>query len=96
MNIGVFAKPNTKGQIVIPKEMRDKLGIDEHVTLNITLVGNGIHVYPVSHFVTKAEKESSYLKLLGKTKGAWGTDASKQDQRRESELTASAKRKKAW
>jgi AbrB family looped-hinge helix DNA binding protein len=45
MNIGTITKPNQKGQIVIPKAMRDKLHITEHVPLNIIARGRGIYIY---------------------------------------------------
>lgn len=107
MKIGSFTNPNNKGQIVIPKEMRDILAIDTNVTLNMILAGKGIYIYPVEEFLTKAEGESSYLKLLEKTKGAWKNESfdSAQDNRnweklREKksklELKASNLRKNVW
>lgn len=97
MKIGTFTTPNEKGQIVIPKEIRDALGIDTNVTLNIMQVGKGIYIYPVEEFITKADEESSYIQLLEKTKGSWRgeyeDDTSKKSQR---ELDASNRRKKAW
>ncbi len=44
MKIGSFTTPNDKGQIVIPKEMRDALSIDTNATLNIILAGKGIYI----------------------------------------------------
>jgi len=97
MKIGTFTTPNEKGQIVIPKEIRDALGIDTNVTLNIMQAGKGIYIYPVEEFVTKADEESSYIQLLEKTKGSWGReykdDSSKRSQL---ELDASKRRKKTW
>ena len=99
MKIRSFTTPNEKGQIVIPKKIRDALGINSNVTLNIMQAGKGIYIYPVEEFVTKAEEESSYIQLLEKTKGSWGKkeidDASK-TQRSQLELKASKKRKNAW
>ena len=97
MKIGTFTTPNKKGQIVIPKEIRDALGIDTNVTLNSMQAGKGIYIYPVEEFITKADEESSYIQLLEKTKGRWGEeykdDTSKKSQL---ELEASNRRKKAW
>lgn len=98
MKIGSFATTNDKGQLVIPKDMRDALGIDSSVTLNLVLAGNGIYVYPVEEFITKSETESSYLQLLGKTMGAWANedwDKVEQDRTR-IELEASKSRKNQW
>jgi AbrB family looped-hinge helix DNA binding protein len=98
MKIGSFTTPNDKGQIVIPKEMRDALHIDTNATLNIILAGNGIYIYPVEEFLTKVEGESSYIKLLEKTKGSWKDDNSDMLHKKKSqiELEASKSRKKAW
>lgn len=98
MKIGSFTTPNEKGQIVIPKSMRDALGIDTDVTLNITLAGKGIFIYPVEEFVTKMEGESSYIRLLEKTKGAWKDENwnKLRENRSKIELKASRSRKKIW
>jgi len=98
MKIGSFTTPNNKGQIVIPKEMRDALGIDTNATLNIILAGKGIYLYPVEEFLTRAEGESSYIKLLEITKGSWKDDNwdMLSNKKSQIELEASKSRKKAW
>lgn len=98
MKVGTFATTNDKGQLVLPKEMRNALGIDSSVTLNIVLAGKGIYVYPVEEFITKSETESSYLQLLQKTKGTWSDENwdELQQKRSEVELRASEDRKKRW
>ena|SRR3989344_8271762 len=98
MKIGAFTTANSKGQIVIPKEMRDILAIDTDVTLNIILAGKGIYLYPVEEFLTKTEGESSYLKLLEKTKGTWKNENwdKLRDKKSKIELEASELRKNVW
>lgn len=98
MKIGTVTSTNNKGQLVIPKEMRKALGIDPTVTLNMMLTGKGIYIYPVEELVTKADAESSYFKLLEKTKGAWSDeDWDEIDSKRsEIELQASESRKNRW
>lgn len=98
MKIGSFTNTNDKGQVVIPKDIRDSLGIDSSVTLNITVSGHGIYISPVEEFVTKTDSESSYLKLLEKTRGTWGIkDSGKTEEARsEIELKASKRRKASW
>lgn len=98
MKIGSFTTPNDKGQIVIPKEMRDILAIDTTVTLNMILAGKGIYIYPVEEFLTKTERESSYLKLLEKTKGTWKDENWEKLREKKSkiELNASKLRKTVW
>lgn len=98
MKISNYASPNKKGQIVIPKEIRDALGIDSRVTLNITVAGKGIYMYPVEEFITHADRENSYVKLLEKTQGKWGIEDVEFDQHKRStiELEASKNRKRIW
>ena len=98
MKIGSFTTPNDKGQIVIPKVIRDALGINTHVTLNVSIAGKGILIYPVEEFLTKEEGENSYIKLLEKTKGSWkGEDwDSLRKVKSNVELGASKARKKSW
>lgn len=98
MKAGLFTNTNDKGQIVIPKEVRDALGINPSITLSLMMSGNGLYIYPVAEFITKADKESSYSQLLELTKGSWGNEEKSQvDTERSSvELEASARRKKSW
>lgn len=98
MKVGTVATTNDKGQLVIPKEMRDALGIDSGATLNLVLAGKGIYVYPVEEFITKSETESSYLQLLKKTKGTWAGEEwdELRQKRSEIELRASESRKDQW
>lgn len=98
MKVGIITRANQKGQIVIPKEIRETLGINVNVSLNLLLRGNGLYIYPIEEVITKTEKESSYLEILQKTQGTW----TKEDwgllrkKRRTTELIASEKRRKAW
>jgi AbrB family looped-hinge helix DNA binding protein len=98
MKVGNITKSNNKGQIVIPKEMRDALGIDSASSLNMIATGKGIYIYPVEEVLAKVENESSYLKLLEKTKGSWATeDLDKLGEARSAiELRASNSRKTQW
>src|SRR6266536_486665 len=98
MKVGTFTTTNNKGQIVIPKEMREALGINSQVTLNMRVVGNGIYIYPGEEFITKAEAESSYQQLLEKTKGTWADEDWDEVEAKRSkiELEASKARKQRW
>lgn len=71
MKIGTYTNTNSRGQLVIPKEIRDALGIDSSVTLNMISDGKGIYIYPLEEFITSTESDSSYSGLLEKTKGTW-------------------------
>ena len=98
MKVGTITKPNQKGQIVIPKKLREALDIDKDVPLNLVLRGRGIYMFPVDEVFTRTETENSYLEILNKTQGAWAQDNWPQGRkkRRRKELAASQKRKKPW
>ncbi len=98
MKVGVITKPNEKGQIVLPKEMRDALGINANIALNLILVGDRIYIYPVKEILTNSEADSSYLKLLEKTRGTWMDEDWKKLSKKRSqlELAASVSRKNSW
>ena len=102
MNIGNIVEPNSKGQIVIPKKIRDHLGIGPGTSLNIVVRDDVIHLYPIIGITTKAEAEISHSRLLAvldKTRGMWADDRDfdkRQKLRRKVELAASRKRKQTW
>lgn len=99
MKIGAFTIPNDKGQIVIPKQFRNALGITSETPLNLVLRAGGIYIYPIDEVLTKLETESSYLAILEKTQGSWADDKSWEKtakRRRKIEQAASLRRKKAW
>lgn len=98
MKIGSFTTTNDKGQVVIPKDIRDSLGINSQVTLNITVAGDGIYIHPVEEFITKSETESSYPQLLEKTRGTWADEDwdGLRHNRSKTELNASQSRKEPW
>ncbi len=97
----MITKPNMKGQIVIPKEIRDTLKIDQNSCLNITLAGSGIYVQPVDEVYTKTETKSAFLAMLEKTKGSlaeenWTAWEESEKRYRKGEIAAVKKNKKAW
>ena len=73
MKVGIIAKTNQKGQIVIPKKLRQALGINKDTLLNLIAKDKGIYTYPVDEVVSSIETEAEniYLKILEKTKGKW-------------------------
>lgn len=44
-----FIKPTERGQVTIPKEMREKLQINQNTRLRIYVDGNKVVLEPVSH-----------------------------------------------
>lgn len=91
---------NTKGQLVIPKDIRNALGITPDVSLKVTLRGQGITIYPIDELVTRGDEENTLFKILEVTHGAWGPETQnekrKEKARRRKELTASKRRKASW
>lgn len=98
MKVGIIARSNEKGQIVIPKEVRAKLGISANMPLNVVVKGQSICIYPIASLVSTAEKEFSYLKILERTKGSWVKEPWEKVsvERKKLELKASLQRKQAW
>ena len=72
--IGTIVTPMARGQITIPKEYRDKLGITPDTPLNVTLEDDRIVVRPLekmmareSPYVIKPKySREEYLKILKK------------------------------
>lgn len=98
MKIGFITQPNQKGQIVIPKQIREKLKITHSSMLNLILRENVICIYPVEEVITKTNREISYIELLKKTQGSWLKEnwGELSKKRRKIELGASNKRKQQW
>lgn len=98
MKVGIITKPNLKGQVVIPKQFRDSLGMNQNTALNLTIMGQGIFITPINEVVTSIESENSYLDLLKKTKGKWEKNYQGEalKEKKRIELEASSKRKLAW
>ena len=63
-------KVSSKGQVVIPKEIRDKLGIKPGTILNVSIEGKRIVLEPASEppniFVELGEKSEEILQELRK------------------------------
>lgn len=98
MKIGNIVSPNIKGQIVIPKKIREALGINENVPLNLVVNEGGIYLHPIKEVNQDLETADSFIQILKKTAGAWaGDDWPKTEKRRRRiELEASKRRKKGW
>lgn len=97
MKIGVITTPNAKGQIVIPKKIRDAIGLRSDTPLNIIIGGGGIYMYPIREAIGEHEVENSYLKVLEKTAGSWNDDwEGTRKRRRKIELSASERNKNQW
>lgn len=98
MNIGVFTKPNNKGQIVIPKHIRDSLGMIEGQPLQIVVSGTGVYIKPVREVITGSSSKDLYLKILEQTKGTWAEDDWEETEKRSRaiETEAAKKSRKKW
>ena len=95
MKIGIFANPNSKGQIVIPKKIRDELNITRDTTLHITISGQNISMVPVKDFIPQSDSDNSYSQILKKTQGAWAkyADAIELEQKAQAKIEIKAAKK---
>ena len=101
MKVGIITQTNQKGQLVIPKEYRDELGITQDVLLRMMKRGHGIYIHPIVGVYEAVESDrSSYLAVLKRTQGTWGpetkADKARVARRRKLELQTSQERKQAW
>jgi len=71
MKVEYFATTNQKGQVVIPKKLRDELHISDSVLLHILKRGGGFYVYPVKEVIDHDSVDTSYGAVLAQTQGAW-------------------------
>lgn len=68
----VLSNTNKKGQIVLPKEYRDAVGITESTPLTFQLAGRGILVLPVTTILTGNYSQETTHEILRRTQGGWG------------------------
>jgi AbrB family looped-hinge helix DNA binding protein len=54
MKVGYIARPNKKGQVVIPKKLRDELGITSDTAINFVIRDNGVYMYPIEEVVVSS------------------------------------------
>lgn len=94
MQPGYITQPNAKGQVVIPKELRDRLGITDQSSINIVPYEHGLYLHQIHSVFSHGPAEAAYRKMLLKTKGSWGAiDAKQECARRSSELSAARRRR---
>ncbi len=74
MQIPTITKPNIKGQIVIPKKLRDELGIGPETLVEITKQGRGLYVAPMGGSGAAGDSNQAWLDVLKRTQGAWGPE----------------------
>lgn len=94
MKIVSRTKSNNKGQITIPKKIRDYLGIRTNITLILSIHDKSLLVSPIEK-PTIAQNQV-YLEILKRTQGGWAHEASSNPGKRKLELKASKNRKLAW
>jgi len=100
MKVGTITTTNQKGQIVIPKKLRDDLGITPQTHLNLVAKDGMLYIFPIINVVSTKKASSSYLEFLNKTQGAWGPESKEEktdeEERRTLEVKATEKNKQAW
>ncbi len=82
-----FVKPYSRGQITIPQEFRDYLGIDENKWLFLTIKNKAIIIKPIKEkeilkeeSVNEQKKSfGKYLKTLPAIKGLFGEEIAREN-----------------
>lgn len=84
--------------MVIPKKIRDELGIHEGVLLTVTVRGDGVYISPLEKSLGTSDSKKIALEILKRTAGSWAGDSweETESKRREIELKVAEKRRKAW
>ena len=75
--MNIRAKVSSKGQVVIPKSMRDQLGIVDGSEVEFTSQGSGIFLQPVDEFDPRFPRvpAGEFLKHVVKIDRAFPSDA---------------------
>jgi AbrB family looped-hinge helix DNA binding protein len=68
-----IASTNTKGQLVIPKSIREALGIRPNAPVRIAVCENAVHIEPLVDVVPLRKHASKLMRVLRETQGAWGS-----------------------
>jgi len=82
-----FVKPYSRGQITIPQDFRDYLGIDENKWLFLTIKNKAIIIKPIKEKEILREKSvgeqkgtfGKYLKILPAIKGLFGEEIAREN-----------------
>ncbi len=97
MKILSIASINVKGQVVIPKEIRLKLKIDETVPLSFEVYGSSIIIKPIKDIITSESKKLSFLEILKQTQGSWSDDYDeKLDKKEKLKLESKRRKENEW
>lgn len=98
MNLTTIAKPNSKGQIVIPKRFRQELNIDGNVFVNLILKSDGVLISPLNRSTISPDSKKIFQEILKITSGAWKGDDWKETEKRRGqiEIKAAKARKSEW
>ncbi|NCN06310.1 MAG: AbrB/MazE/SpoVT family DNA-binding domain-containing protein [Candidatus Pacebacteria bacterium] len=99
MKIQTIVQPNQKGQIVIPKAIRQQLGITSNTQLHLVSSASSFVITPLTNTTfPKLLENQTYADVLEETKGAWANDSwpETQKSRDNIERIAADKPKKAW
>lgn len=96
MNYAIVSS-NAKGQIVIPKAMREVLGITADSQLYLSVKDQTLCIQPFVSSMS-AKRDKTYAEILAETRGGWAGDnwPAEEAKYHRIELAASKKAKKAW
>lgn len=85
-----FIKPYSRGQITIPQDFRDYLGINEKNWLFLAIKGDSLIIKPIKEREILDKKPSlvrpktslkKYLKIVSEVKGSFGKEIEKENQK---------------
>jgi len=78
MPIDQIVIPTERWQVTIPKKIREEMGLEEKIPLNVTVENNKITIVPIKKVVGEdiwtEERRKKLLKALKEVKGIWAKD----------------------
>ena len=99
----ITVTPNSKGQITIPIDLRNKYGVTEKTPLLIKDKNGAIEIQVIKHIETEdvwdEERRKKLLELAKKLKGSWADDKDyekRAKRQRKIELVAARRIREAW
>lgn len=101
MNVGNITTAGLKGQVVIPSEYREKLGIAPDTLLSVSLVGGGVYFQPVTVIPSKTiYDDGAFLEFLARNRGFWGKETNEEKRlrvaRKKMEIKRAQEMRNAW
>lgn len=103
MPVNQIVIPTSKWQVTIPKTVREKVGLERQVPLNVSQENGRIVMVPIKLVIKESswneERRKKLLKALAGIKGIWANDKDfekRETEKEKIEIEAAKRMRKAW